>query len=104
MTSESLDALQWCCCWPYQLLEWNGRPRLDAYYAGCSLVSGLAVVKFPTMILIHLILFSPQAQIVLLIILLVAIVNVFVGMFIPATADKKSKGFFNYNCRDTIEL
>ncbi|XP_029981773.1 solute carrier family 12 member 1 [Sphaeramia orbicularis] len=38
-----------------------------------------------------------KAQIVLLIILLVAIVNVFVGTFIPATEKKKSQGFFNYD-------
>ncbi|XP_056228065.1 solute carrier family 12 member 1 isoform X1 [Seriola aureovittata] len=44
-----------------------------------------------------------KAQIVLLIILLVAIVNVFVGTFIPATADKKSKGFFNYNAKIFLE-
>ncbi|KAL4613323.1 putative Na-K-2Cl cotransporter [Arapaima gigas] len=37
-----------------------------------------------------------KAQIILLIILLVAIVNFFVGTVIPATAEKKSKGFFNY--------
>ncbi|KAM9481382.1 solute carrier family 12 member 1 [Clarias gariepinus] len=37
-----------------------------------------------------------KAQIVLLVILLVAIVNVFVGTVIPATKDKKSKGFFSY--------
>ncbi|KAG7473878.1 hypothetical protein MATL_G00100390 [Megalops atlanticus] len=37
-----------------------------------------------------------KAQLILLVILLVAIVNVFVGTFIPATEDKKSKGFFNY--------
>lgn len=40
---------------------------------------------------------SPQAQIVLLIILLVAIVNVFVGTFIPATDNQKAQGIFNYN-------
>uniref|UniRef100_A0A3B4UUE6 Solute carrier family 12 member 1 n=1 Tax=Seriola dumerili TaxID=41447 RepID=A0A3B4UUE6_SERDU len=44
-----------------------------------------------------------KAQIVLLIILLVAIVNVFVGTFIPATEDKKSKGFFNYNAKIFLE-
>ncbi|XP_071345189.1 solute carrier family 12 member 1 [Trachinotus anak] len=44
-----------------------------------------------------------KAQIVLLIILLVAIVNVFVGTFIPATPDKKSKGFFNYNSKIFLE-
>uniref|UniRef100_A0A4W6C4G9 Solute carrier family 12 member 1 n=1 Tax=Lates calcarifer TaxID=8187 RepID=A0A4W6C4G9_LATCA len=44
-----------------------------------------------------------KAQIVLLIILLVAIVNVFVGTFIPATEDKKSKGFFNYNSKIFLE-
>ncbi|XP_031676168.1 solute carrier family 12 member 1-like, partial [Oncorhynchus kisutch] len=38
-----------------------------------------------------------KAQIGLLIILLVAIVNVFVGTGIPASTDKKSKGFFNYD-------
>ncbi|XP_053720428.1 solute carrier family 12 member 1 isoform X1 [Synchiropus splendidus] len=43
-----------------------------------------------------------KAQIVLLIILLVAIVNVFVGTFIPATESKKSQGFFNY--RENIFL
>ncbi|KAB5574617.1 hypothetical protein PHYPO_G00211060 [Pangasianodon hypophthalmus] len=37
-----------------------------------------------------------KAQIVLLVILLVAIVNVFVGTVIPATKDKKTKGFFSY--------
>nr|CAD92101.1 putative Na/K/2Cl cotransporter [Anguilla anguilla] len=37
-----------------------------------------------------------RAQLVLLAILLVAIVNVFVGTFIPATETKKSQGFFNY--------
>ncbi|KAM6981021.1 solute carrier family 12 member 1 [Aplochiton taeniatus] len=44
-----------------------------------------------------------KAQIVLLIILLVAIVNVFVGTFIPATKDKKSKGFFNYDSNIFLE-
>ncbi|XP_059209145.1 solute carrier family 12 member 1 [Centropristis striata] len=44
-----------------------------------------------------------KAQIVLLIILLVAIVNVFVGTFIPPTDDKKSKGVFNYNSKIFIE-
>lgn len=40
---------------------------------------------------------SPQAQLVLLVILLVAIVNVFVGTFLPATDEQKSKGIFKYN-------
>ncbi|XP_071384843.1 solute carrier family 12 member 1 [Centroberyx affinis] len=44
-----------------------------------------------------------KAQIILLIVLLVAIVNVFVGTFIPATKDKKSKGFFNYNSEIFLE-
>lgn len=44
-----------------------------------------------------------KAQIVLLIILLVAIVNVFVGTFIPATERKKSQGFFNYDSRIFLE-
>ncbi|KAJ8247848.1 hypothetical protein GJAV_G00251200 [Gymnothorax javanicus] len=38
-----------------------------------------------------------KAQIFLLIILLVAIINVFVGTIIWATESKKSKGFFNYH-------
>ncbi|KAF7698709.1 solute carrier family 12 member 1 [Silurus meridionalis] len=37
-----------------------------------------------------------KAQVVLLVILLVAIANVFVGTVIPSTKDKQSKGFFNY--------
>ncbi|XP_069561800.1 solute carrier family 12 member 1 isoform X1 [Brachyistius frenatus] len=44
-----------------------------------------------------------KAQIVLLIVLLVAIVNVFVGTFIPATDTKKSQGFFNYNSKIFLE-
>ncbi|XP_053180321.1 solute carrier family 12 member 1 isoform X2 [Scomber japonicus] len=44
-----------------------------------------------------------KAQIVLLVILLVAIVNVFVGTFIPATAEKKSEGFFNYQSNIFLE-
>uniref|UniRef100_A0A3Q4NAC3 Solute carrier family 12 member 1 n=1 Tax=Neolamprologus brichardi TaxID=32507 RepID=A0A3Q4NAC3_NEOBR len=39
-----------------------------------------------------------KAQILLLVILLVAIVNVFVGTVIPATNEKKAQGFFNYRC------
>ncbi|XP_059362989.1 solute carrier family 12 member 1 [Carassius carassius] len=37
-----------------------------------------------------------KAQVALLVILLVAIANVFVGTVIPSTQDKRSKGFFNY--------
>ncbi|TRY90182.1 hypothetical protein DNTS_033366 [Danionella cerebrum] len=37
------------------------------------------------------------AQVALLVILLIAIANVFVGTVIPATQDKRSKGFFNYH-------
>uniref|UniRef100_UPI0037E8B37A solute carrier family 12 member 1 n=1 Tax=Semicossyphus pulcher TaxID=241346 RepID=UPI0037E8B37A len=44
-----------------------------------------------------------KAQIVLLVILLIAIVNVFVGTFIPATETKKSQGFFNYNSKIFLE-
>uniref|UniRef100_A0A8C7INA8 Solute carrier family 12 member 3 n=1 Tax=Oncorhynchus kisutch TaxID=8019 RepID=A0A8C7INA8_ONCKI len=44
-----------------------------------------------------------KAQIGLLIILLVAIVNVFVGTGIPASTDKKSKGFFNYDAKIFME-
>lgn len=42
---------------------------------------------------------SPQAQLVLLVILLVAIINVFVGTVIPATDEQKAKGIFKYNCK-----
>ncbi|XP_056333978.1 solute carrier family 12 member 1 [Danio aesculapii] len=38
-----------------------------------------------------------KAQVALLVILLVAIANVFVGTVIPSTQDKRSKGFFNYH-------
>ncbi|KAI3376937.1 hypothetical protein L3Q82_000176 [Scortum barcoo] len=44
-----------------------------------------------------------KAQIVLLVILLVAIVNVFIGTVIPATTDKKSKGIFNYDSKIFLE-
>ncbi|XP_076023733.1 solute carrier family 12 member 1 [Genypterus blacodes] len=44
-----------------------------------------------------------KAQIVLLVILIAAIVNVFVGTFIPATDEKKSKGFFNYQSNIFLE-
>ncbi|XP_043120729.1 solute carrier family 12 member 2-like [Puntigrus tetrazona] len=37
-----------------------------------------------------------KAQVALLVILLIAIANVFVGTVIPSTQDKRSKGFFNY--------
>ena len=37
-----------------------------------------------------------QAQIVLLGILVIAIVNFLVGTLIPATEDKKAKGFYGY--------
>uniref|UniRef100_A0A4W5L8L8 Solute carrier family 12 member 1 n=1 Tax=Hucho hucho TaxID=62062 RepID=A0A4W5L8L8_9TELE len=44
-----------------------------------------------------------KAQIGLLIILLVAIANVFVGTGIPASTDKKSKGFFSYDVKIFME-
>ncbi|XP_070687017.1 solute carrier family 12 member 1 [Pempheris klunzingeri] len=44
-----------------------------------------------------------KAQIILLIILLAAIVNVFVGTFIPPTAVQKSKGIFNYDSKIFLE-
>ncbi|XP_037343067.2 solute carrier family 12 member 1 isoform X2 [Pungitius pungitius] len=44
-----------------------------------------------------------KAQIVLLVILLVAIVNVFVGTFIPVTDHKKSQGIFNYQSNVFLE-
>ncbi|KAM8893684.1 solute carrier family 12 member 1 isoform 2-T2 [Spinachia spinachia] len=44
-----------------------------------------------------------KAQIVLLVILLVAIVNVFVGTFIPVTDQKKAEGIFNYQANIFLE-
>ncbi|XP_054474326.1 solute carrier family 12 member 1 [Anoplopoma fimbria] len=44
-----------------------------------------------------------KAQIVLLFILLAAIVNVFVGTFIPATDQKKAIGIFNYQSNIFLE-
>lgn len=44
-----------------------------------------------------------KAQIVLLVILLVAIVNVFVGTVIPATDSKQAQGFFNYDSKIFME-
>uniref|UniRef100_A0A3P9C1C8 Solute carrier family 12 member 1 n=1 Tax=Maylandia zebra TaxID=106582 RepID=A0A3P9C1C8_9CICH len=44
-----------------------------------------------------------KAQIILLVILLVAIVNVFVGTVIPATNEKKAQGFFNYRSKIFLE-
>ncbi|XP_074522104.1 solute carrier family 12 member 1 isoform X2 [Halichoeres trimaculatus] len=44
-----------------------------------------------------------KAQIVLLVILLVAIVNVFVGTFLSPTDTKKSQGFFGYNSKIFLE-
>nr|XP_023669925.1 solute carrier family 12 member 1 [Paramormyrops kingsleyae] len=44
-----------------------------------------------------------KAQIILLIILLLAIANFFVGTVIPATKEKKSKGFFNYQASIFVE-
>ncbi|XP_041644517.1 solute carrier family 12 member 1 [Cheilinus undulatus] len=44
-----------------------------------------------------------KAQIVLLIILLVAIVNVFVGTFLPPTDTKKTQGFFGYQSSIFLE-
>ncbi|KAK9542413.1 hypothetical protein VZT92_000278 [Zoarces viviparus] len=44
-----------------------------------------------------------KAQILLLFILLAAIVNVFVGTFIPATEKKNSQGIFNYESKIFLE-
>uniref|UniRef100_A0A3Q3XMF4 Uncharacterized protein n=1 Tax=Mola mola TaxID=94237 RepID=A0A3Q3XMF4_MOLML len=44
-----------------------------------------------------------KAQILLLIILLVAIVNVFVGTFITPTESEKAKGIFNYDSKIFLE-
>ena len=75
-------------------MEWEAKVRTV-----CWLLANLYPRCGPTIILIPLILLSPQAQIILLIILLVAIVNVIVGTFIPVTDSKKSRGIFNYNCK-----
>ncbi|XP_038606057.1 solute carrier family 12 member 1 isoform X1 [Tachyglossus aculeatus] len=37
-----------------------------------------------------------KAQVILLIILVIAIINFFIGTVIPSSAEKKSRGFFNY--------
>jgi len=37
-----------------------------------------------------------QAQVILLVILLIAIANFFIGTVIPSNNEKKSRGFFNY--------
>uniref|UniRef100_A0A6I8PFS4 Solute carrier family 12 member 1 n=1 Tax=Ornithorhynchus anatinus TaxID=9258 RepID=A0A6I8PFS4_ORNAN len=37
-----------------------------------------------------------KAQVILLIILVIAIINFFIGTVIPSNAEKKSRGFFNY--------
>ena len=39
---------------------------------------------------------SFQAQVILLVILLIAIANFFIGTVIPSNNEKKSRGFFNY--------
>lgn len=44
-----------------------------------------------------------KAQLLLLVVLLVAIVNVFVGTFIPTTETKNSQGIFNYNSKVFLE-
>uniref|UniRef100_H3CVW7 Solute carrier family 12 member 1 n=1 Tax=Tetraodon nigroviridis TaxID=99883 RepID=H3CVW7_TETNG len=44
-----------------------------------------------------------KAQLVLLVILLVAIANVFVGTVIPATEEQKAKGIFKYNSKIFLE-
>uniref|UniRef100_S4R972 Amino acid permease/ SLC12A domain-containing protein n=1 Tax=Petromyzon marinus TaxID=7757 RepID=S4R972_PETMA len=40
-----------------------------------------------------------QAQIVLLVILLLAIANFLIGTFIPPTEEKKSRGYFGYQAK-----
>ncbi|XP_061596072.1 solute carrier family 12 member 1 [Cololabis saira] len=66
-------------------------PINDIRIVGCITVVLLLGISLAGMA------WEAKAQIVLLIILLVAIVNVFVGTFIPATDTKKSQGFFNYD-------
>lgn len=75
-------------------MEWEAKVRTVRW-----LLANLRPCCCPTITFIPLILLSPQAQIVLLIILLVAIVNVIVGTFIPVTESKKATGIFNYNCK-----
>lgn len=82
-------------------MEWEAKVRPTFFYVlyfckGCRKpFNSFLKLKF------FVILFK-QAQIVLLIILLVAIVNTFVGMFIYPTEDKRSKGVFNYNCKKAL--
>ena len=75
-------------------MEWEAKVRTVRW-----LLANLYPCCGPAITLIPLILWSPQAQIILLVILLVAIVNVIVGTFIPVTEAKKATGIFNYNCK-----
>ncbi|XP_063044430.1 solute carrier family 12 member 1 [Engraulis encrasicolus] len=63
----------------------------DIRIIGCITVVALLLISVAGME------WEAKAQLVLLVILLVAIVNVFVGTFIPATPSKQSQGFFNYH-------
>uniref|UniRef100_A0A8C6YKW7 Solute carrier family 12 member 3 n=1 Tax=Naja naja TaxID=35670 RepID=A0A8C6YKW7_NAJNA len=44
-----------------------------------------------------------KAQVILLIILLIAIVNFFIGTVIPSSAEKRARGFFNYQASIFME-
>uniref|UniRef100_A0A8C5AKM9 Solute carrier family 12 member 1 n=1 Tax=Gadus morhua TaxID=8049 RepID=A0A8C5AKM9_GADMO len=72
-------------------------PLNDIRIIGCITVVLLLGISLAGMA------WEAKAQIVLLVILLAAIVNVFVGTFIPATETKKTQGFFNYQANIFME-
>uniref|UniRef100_A0A8C5B7J4 Solute carrier family 12 member 1 n=1 Tax=Gadus morhua TaxID=8049 RepID=A0A8C5B7J4_GADMO len=83
-----------------QLLDYDSimvDPLNDIRIIGCITVVLLLGISLAGMA------WEAKAQIVLLVILLAAIVNVFVGTFIPATETKKTQGFFNYQANIFME-
>ncbi|XP_041034349.1 solute carrier family 12 member 1 isoform X2 [Carcharodon carcharias] len=65
-------------------------PVSDIRIIGCITVVALLGITVAGME------WESKAQVFLLIILLIGIVNFFIGTVIPSTFDKRSKGFFNY--------
>nr|AIF76153.1 Na-K-Cl cotransporter 2 [Epinephelus lanceolatus] len=72
-------------------------PLNDIRIVGCITVVLLLAISVAGME------WEAKAQIILLIILLVAIVNVFVGTVIPATDTQKIQGIFNYDSKIFLE-
>ncbi|XP_049457361.1 solute carrier family 12 member 1 [Epinephelus fuscoguttatus] len=72
-------------------------PQNDIRIIGCITVVLLLAISVAGME------WEAKAQIILLIILLVAIVNVFVGTVIPATDTQKTQGIFNYDSKIFLE-